>query len=310
MDEIDVKIFCEMGFKYYAYTGKNRRPSPKEIGAKLGLDEKTVWARVTRMEKEGFIQSYRAIPNPSLFRLPLLCTCGFRAPDVLAKQRAVQKLLLVQDILDIGDFLGETFGVNYVASSEEDAENRMNELSELIGVPSVPFIPPRRIPSASTTPNRLDWQLIKSLRSDAVKPTKDVAEELGITYRTAEYRISKLLEGQVFFVRAFINARDPKGIVLYSLFLELDEKVHDNVKRELLARNNRRLWFEFSPPSPIIVMNLFATSVGEAEDRLLESLSQPGVRSGSLTIIKGWIEPTSPSWIDEMVEQRISGKSA
>src|SRR3989442_6171461 len=170
MDEIDVKIFCEMGFKYYGYTGKNRRPSPKEIGIKLGLDEKTVRSRVSRMEKEGFIQSYRAIPNPCLFQLPLLCTCGFRAPDVLAKKHALQKLLQAPGILDVGDFLGETVRVDF-ASSEQDAERRIKELSELIGVPGMPFIPPRRFSSTTATPNRLDWQLIKALRHNAVKPT-------------------------------------------------------------------------------------------------------------------------------------------
>ncbi len=306
LDETDVKIFCEMGFKYYGYTGKNRRPSPKEIGAKLGLDEKTVRARVSRMEIEGFIQSYKAIPNPFLFQRPLLCTYGFRAPDVLAKQRALQKLLQVPDILDIGDFLGETVGVNFVASSEQAAEQKIKELSELIGLAGMPFIPPRSFPSTTAIPNRLDWQLIKALRHDAVRPTTEIAKELGITYRTAEYRISRLLEARAFFLRAFINARDPKGIVLYSLFLELDPQGHEGLRRELLERYRNRLWFEFSPPSPIIIMNLFATSVGEAEDKLLESLSQPGVRRGSLTIIKGWIEPTLPSWIDWLLEEKIA----
>jgi DNA-binding Lrp family transcriptional regulator len=308
MDEKDVKIFCEMGFKYYNYTGKNRRPSPKEIGAKLGLDEKTVWSRVRRMESEGFIQSYRAIPNPVLFGLPLLCTYGLRAPNVIAKRTATQKLREASGVLDIGDFLGETIGVTLVAASEEDATKRIKELSEQTGLPGMPFIPPRRFPTPTPTPNKLDWQLIKALRYNAIRPTSEVSEELTITHRTAEYRISRLLESQVLFVRAFINAKDPKGIILYSLYLELEEGAHEMAKRELLLKYKDRLWFEFSPPAPMLFMNLFATSIGEPEDELLETLSHPGVRSGSLTIIKGWIEPKAPSWIDRMVEDKIAAK--
>jgi len=308
MDEKDVKIFCEMGFKFYNYTGKNRRPSPKEIGAKLGLDEKSVWTRVKRMEKEGFIQSYQAIPNPILFGLPLLCTYGFRAPDIVTKQRATQKLRGASGILDIGDFLGETIGLTIVASSEDDAEKRIKELSERIGLPGMPFVPPRRFPTPTVTPNRMDWQLIKALRYNAVRPTVEVSRELGITYRAAEYHISKLLEAQVFFVRAFVNAKDPKGIVLYSLFLELDQMTHESVKRELIQRYKERLWFEFSPPTPVLILNLFATSVGEPEDKLLETLSHPGVRSGQLTIIKGWIEPNAPSWIDRFLEEKVKAQ--
>ncbi len=306
MDEEDVKIFCEMGFKYYSYAGKNRRPSPKEIGRQLGLDEKTVRKRVRSMEKEGFIQFYRAIPNPSLFDLPLLCTCGFRAQDILAKQQIVQKLLRAPYILEVGDFMGETIGVSLAALSEEDAQWKIKDLSSLAGVPSTPSFPPRRFPSPSVTPNRIDWELIRALRYDAIKPTNEIAAELGLTYRTAEYRISRLLDSQAFFVRAFVNASDSKGILFYSLFLELDEKVHERVKHELLDKHRGRLWFEFSPPVPLIILNMFATSVGEAEDNLLDALSHPGVRGGSLTLIKGMVEPVRPSWIDRLVEQRIS----
>jgi DNA-binding Lrp family transcriptional regulator len=193
-----------------------------------------------------------------------------------------------------------------VASSDEDAEKRIKEMSDHIGLPSMPFIPPRRFPSPAATPNKLDWQLIKALRYNSIRPTTEVAEELGITHRAAEYHISRLLESQVFFMRAFVNAKDPKGIVLYSLFLELDESAHEKVKGELLQKFKDRLWFEFSPPAPMIIVNLFATSVGEPEDRLLETLSHPGVRGGSLTIIKGWIEPNLPSWIDRSLEEKIT----
>jgi DNA-binding Lrp family transcriptional regulator len=308
MDEKDIRIFCEMGFKYYNYAGKNRRPSPKEIGKKLGLDEKTVRTRVKNMENDGFIESYRAVPNPCLFQLPLICTCGFRAPDIRAKQQALLKLRESPVILDIGDFLGESVGVILAASSEQDEQQRIQRLSELTGLPSMPFIPARRFPTPTTTPNRLDWQLIKSLRPSAIRPTREIADRLGITYRTAEYRISRLLESRVFFVRAFVNARDPKGIIIYSLFLELDDEGHERIKRKLLERYRDRLWFNFSPPSPVIILNMFSTSVGEAEDKLLNALSQQGVHGGSLIIVKGWIEPTQPSWIDQLVDQRIAAQ--
>ena len=307
MDDEDVKIFCEMGFKYYSYGGKNRRPSPKEIGRQLGLDEKTVRKRVRSMEKEGFIQFYRAIPNPSLFDLPFLCTCGFRAQDILTKQQTVRKLVRSPYVLEVGDFMGETIGVSLAALSELDAQEKIKELSELTGgVPTPPIFPPRRFPNPSITPNRIDWELIRALRYDAIKPTNEIAGELGLTYRTAEYRISRLLDSQVFFVRAFVDASDSKGILFYSLFLELDEKTHERIKRELLEKHHDRLWFEFSPPTPIIILNMFATSVGEAEDNLLDALSHPGVRGGSLTLIKGMVEPVRPSWIDRLVEQRIA----
>lgn len=60
-----------MGFKYYNYAGRHRRPSPSQIASKLGLDEKTVRLRTRRMERERFIEYYQAIPNLRLFGRPL-----------------------------------------------------------------------------------------------------------------------------------------------------------------------------------------------------------------------------------------------
>jgi hypothetical protein len=42
---LDVLILWEMSFKYFDYGGKQRRPIPKEIGSKLGVDERTVRLR-------------------------------------------------------------------------------------------------------------------------------------------------------------------------------------------------------------------------------------------------------------------------
>ncbi len=310
MDAKDVRIFCEMGFKYYNYTGKSRRPSPKEIGKKLGLDEKTVRSRTRRMEREGFIQYYQAIPNPSLFHLPLLCTVGFRTPGLLAKHEALVKLREAPGIVDIQDFLGETIGVSLAASSDQDSQQKVQGLSDLIGAPSFPFIPPRNFPNTTASPDKLDWQLIKALRYDATRQTKEIAKEIGATYRTVEYRISRLLDSRAFFMRAIVNARDPKGIVFYSVALELQVQSNDEqrVKSELRERYRDQLWWEFSPPGPMIILNMFATSVGEAEDKLLDALGRPRVRGGSISIFKSWIEPAKPSWIDHSIEEKIAAR--
>ena len=305
MDSTDVLIFCEMSFKYFDYPGKNRRPSPRLIGSKLGLDERTVRIRTRRMEHEGFIQYYQTIPNLCLFDRPVASLCNFRASSVSEKQRALEKARDVNDVIDISDFLGETFGITISGSSDEDLNKKAARIASQINMSQFQLTPPRQFPTPRRSMEKLDWQLVQSLRYDALRPTKEIADDLGITYRMAEYRLGKLFESLALSTRAIINARDPKGIIFYSLNLSLNAEKSTPIMRRLRASYGNRLWWHFNPPGPTVVLFLFATSIGRAEDDLLQALHSPGVRDGSLTVFKGWVEPRRPSWIDGQIGERI-----
>jgi DNA-binding Lrp family transcriptional regulator len=293
-----------MGYKYYGYTGRSRRPSPKEIGVKLGVDEKTVRLRTRKMEREGFIRYYQAIPNLGLFGRPLLCAYGFRAPTVLEKQNALRLLKDSDGVVDIADCLGEACGVTLSASSEEEAETMVKRMGESVGFPGMKLFPPRALSSVSSSLDGIDWAIMKALRYDALRRTDEVSDQLGLTYRTVEYRIAKLLDSQLLFIRAMINSGDSKGILFYFLVLELEDVTRADLKQEIMDAYSERTWLTFSPPGPMLVLNLFATSVGEPEDRLLEVQSRPGVKNASVTIFKGWVEPTRPNWIDKVLDLR------
>jgi DNA-binding Lrp family transcriptional regulator len=295
-----------MGYKYYGYTGRSRRPSPKEIGKKLGVDEKTVRLRTRKMEREGFIQYYQAIPNLRLFGRPLLCAYGFRAPTVAEKQNALRLLKDSDGIIDIADCLGEMCGVTLAASSEDEAETAVQGLEKSMGFPGMKLIPPRAFSSVSASLDKTDWAIMKALRYDALRRTEDVSEQLRLTYRTVEYRIEKLLGTQLLFIKAMINSRDSKGILFYSLALELEDATRSDLKQEIMATHSERTWLAFSPPGPMLVLNMFASSIGEPEDRLLETLSRRGVKGASVTIFKGWIEPTRPNWIDRILDEKAA----
>jgi DNA-binding Lrp family transcriptional regulator len=305
LDTIDVLIFCEMSFKYFDYAGKNRRPSPTQIGEKLGIDEKTVRLRTRRMERDGFIQYYQAVPNLSLFNRPLACLCNFQATDIMAKQRALERLRSAEDIIDIADYLGENFGVTISASTQNDAHNTARRIAEQIGIDRFVLLPPRHFSTPQKTLDKLDWQIVRSLRYNALKQIKDIASEIAVTHRMADYSIKKLFESHALSTRAIINARDPKGIIFYSLNLTIDESTRDSITRKLRELYGERMWWSFLPPGPTTILLLFATSIGKAEDDLLEALNKPGVQSGSLAIFKGWIEPEKPSWIDNRLREKI-----
>ncbi len=62
-----------------------------------------------------------------------------------------------------------------------------------------------------------------------------------------------------------------------------------------------------TPSSSIIVVSLFGFTLGEPEKAVVETLQMEGVRRCSLFILKEVIEPRRSSWVDALIERKISG---
>lgn len=306
VDRTDIQIFCEMGYKNLDYATRSRRPSPRRIGRRLNLHERTIRRRVRKMEKEGFIESYESLPNFEAVGLPLSCVCSFRASDLVIKHESMKNLRgQAEGVIEVVDYVGDRVVVNVAAANEHEARARFADIAgPLQATQSTPF-PPRPFPACQRSPSRLDWRLIQAMRYDALRPTDMIAEDVGITSRMAEYRMGKLLASRALLVRAILNPRNPDGVIFYSVFLGLEEGHADWVKRELSAKYRDRIWSVFSLPGFEVVFNLFATSVLEADDDLLAALSLPGVKGGELAFIKGRLEPAKPNWVDRLLEEQV-----
>jgi hypothetical protein len=121
----------------------------------------------------------------------------------------------------------------------------------------------------------------------------------------AEYRVTKLLESKVFFIRAMIDARRQQGITFYILTIFVDPTRQAAVLDELKKAHGEKLWLVLTPKEGVIVGNLFSHTVGEPEEALVRALKLEGAKQGSLVILKEWIEPERPNWIDQLIEEKI-----
>lgn len=315
LDATDVRIFCEMGLKYTDYNMFSRRHiSPTAIGRKLRLtqglrlDEKTIRLRVKKMEDEGFIKYYQAIPNVALFGLKSLAYYRFEAADVASKYEALQRFQGEAPAIEIGDWVGSHFMALLAGPSAEETEETAHMLGERLKLEVSPT--PGGSRSAMEmllSPNKLDWQMLARLRYDALCSPRGVAKELSITPRMAEYRISKLLNSRVFFVKAMINPQKQQGIIFYGLVLLVDETKQDALIRDFRNRYHDKIWLVLSE-SGMMMLGLFASSIGEPDADLLSTLQVPGVYGGFVAIFKEWFEPDRPNWIDRLVEARIGDK--
>lgn len=305
-----MRIFCEMAFKGLDYDSfTDRRVSPLAIGRKLGLDEKTVRVRVKKMEDDGFIKYYQAVPNLALFGVKNLNSYRLEAVNITTKHRIVENIQQVPYIVEAVDYLGQVVSVSIAGASPKEIEevasilvNRFELTKMNLGV--------RAAKEPHSSPDKLDWQIIQKLRYDALCNAKDLAQELSITPRMVEYRITKLLDSNALLIRAIINTQKQEGLIFYELEMLVEESKQFAVVKRLSEMYGEKLWSIRTSEGGVLLANLFGFTLAEPEEAAVKALEYDGVRSCSLLIFKEIIEPKRPNWIDTLIERKISSSKS
>ncbi len=309
MDAKDVRIFCEIAFKGLDYDSfTDRRVSPLAIGRKLGLDEKTVRVRVKKMEDDGFIKYYQAMPSLALFQLKIMNTYRSEALNIATKHRVIEHVQELPFIVETVDYLGHAVSVCISAASFEEIDQLASGLANRFEL--YKWILGRHIIKEPVlVADRLDWQIIQELRYDALSSIKVLSESLSITPRMVEYRIKKLLGSGMLLVRAIINSQKQQGLIFYELEMSVDEtKQYDVIKRigEIYVE---KLWSVRTLAAGVLLANFFAFTLAEPEEAYVNTIKLEGVRSCSLFIFKETVEPKRPSWMDDLIGQKIGSSS-
>ena len=310
MDAKDVRIFCEIAFKGLDYDSfTDRRVSPLAIGRKLGLDEKTVRVRVKKMEDDGFIKYYQAMPSLALFQLKNMNTYRFEALNIATKHRVIQYIQELPFIVEAIDYLGQIVSVSISGTSSGEIDQVASGLANRFEL--YKWILGSRIMKESVSvADRLDWQIIQELRYDALSGVKELSESLSMTPRMVEYRIKKLLGSGMLLVRAITNSQKQQGLIFYELEMSVDEtKQYDIIKRlsEIYAE---KLWSVRTLAAGVVLGNFFAFTLAEPEEAYVNTLKLGGVRSCSLFIFKETVEPKRPNWMDRLIEQKIASSKS
>ena len=309
MDAKDVRIFCEIAFKGLDYDSfTDRRVSPLAIGRKLGLDEKTVRVRVKKMEDDGFIKYYQAMPSLALFQLKNMNTYRFEALNIATKQRVIEHIQELTYIVEAIDYLGQVVSVSITGTSSEEIDRVASGLANTFELYKW-ILGSRIIKKPVSVADRLDWQIIQELRYDALSGIKVLSESLSITPRMVEYRIKKLLASEMLLVRAIINSQKQQGLIFYELEMSVDETKRYEVIKRLSEIYAEKLWSVRTLAAGVLLANFFAFTLAEPEEAYVNTLKLEGVRSCSLFIFKETVEPKRPNWMDGLIEQKIASSS-
>ncbi|MCD6037875.1 MAG: hypothetical protein K0S67_1763, partial [Nitrososphaeraceae archaeon] len=272
------------------------------------LDEKTVRVRVKKMEDDGFIKYYQAMPSLALFQLKNMNTYRFEALNIATKHRVIEHVQELPFIVEAIDYLGQVVSVSITGTSSKEIDQVASGLTNRFELYKW-ILGSHIIKEPVSVADRLDWKIIQELRYDALSGVKELSESLSITPRMVEYRIKKLLGSDMLLVRAIINSQKQQGLIFYELEMSVDETKRYEVIKRLSEIYAEKLWSIRTLAAGVLLANFFAFTLAEPEEAYVNTLELEGVRSCSLFIFKETVEPKRPNWMDDLIEQKIASSS-
>ncbi len=206
MESLDLRLLRAQ-FLDQAYTIRGVFPRSSAVGLAraTGASRITVSRRLARWRADGFWNGIVTYPNPDAlgarFQLqPLLLQSG---RDQSRVETAIREMLEPLLTFQMEGF----YGALTLTEPPADAARRQRALEKVSGCHLV--TPPFEIPfPASTlglTPR--DWRILRSLRRSTELDWARAADEAGITLRSLERRVDRLMRANAIFFQPLLDFR-------------------------------------------------------------------------------------------------------
>lgn len=307
MDGVDISILRTIGMRPYGELPKDSRVfKPSFIAKKIGIEPKTVKARLKQMEKNGVICFYQVYPN---FRHLNVRGAGylFSIENEEQKLNAINRLEMVDRILEAHNFLGKELCIDLSYVNDFDLEKKLRLLSEFTGdFKPVPFYH-RHMPPVDRVLSLLDWRILKALRYNALQPLGKVAVQLKVSKKTVKRRVERMAkEGSVFIVPC-IDLSKAQGMLLFELLVYTNQKADNVTIKEILNATKNHYVYHYVPASNALGnfdMILFAQSAAEIGFLKKNVSKLQGVAKVDALLLQGWFDYTK--WIDFAIDEQIN----
>ncbi len=313
MDRLDLGILRELSRDQVIWFGRlDPRLSAAEIARKLGVDRGTVGARLRAWERSGFLRGHEVVPSPLLFGAAFAggSVC---VGDVAVKPRILQDLALVPGLVSAVDPVGPWMSLLYVFEDRGVLERSRQLLLRLEGIreatPCVPF----RAPVPVVEPSRLDWRILKVLRTRASQRLSDIASEAHVSTKTLSRRLERLIRGRtVWYLPLLDFTRYTKATVtrlLVTLKGDVDsQRIAESIRARLPGMTqivDARAMTDGVEASPrILDVGAHFDSVGEVEDRQRDIRALAGVEDVEVLFPRRFY--VYPAWFDEHIRQELT----
>jgi DNA-binding Lrp family transcriptional regulator len=192
LDGLDVAILRELTQAQMVLPARpGIGPTNREISRKLKLPPATTRYRIRKMYASGVIRGSSILMNPGLLGLKY----GAYVVDVSAllhKPAVVERLKRVEGTLFLHDFIDSLIWVGFLYENDQALSSKLEEIKEIAGAEGlfsrIPY------PRCKASMNHSEAKLILHLLRGRFESYAGLASELGISIRTLQRTLSKLIE--------------------------------------------------------------------------------------------------------------------
>ena len=236
MDRIDIRI---LGQLHRGVSKLGFEPDIKRLygrmAKKLALDEDTVRKRVERLESTGVIRGWQLVVNPDALALRTYALRMVIDPQIRVDE-AVRRIRLVNGTFSIGRDTDNAFSMSVVCENEQAFRKRVELICELTrGKELGAYLVPQRRTEVEPTP--VDWQIIRMLRPDPLVPYSRVAGRLGLSSKTVQRRIARLVRANVISFVIDVDFSRMEGALSASLIAHYaDGRFQDEVEKGIFTK--------------------------------------------------------------------------
>jgi len=282
----------------------NGRSSYSSIARSVGLSTSSVIARVNNMLKEGIIDRFFTMVN--------LASLGYRVIHMIVKHNGnehelIKRLSSVGYVFMIVTCLGD-FSV--FALAVNGVHNRINKGYYTL---LEQYVKPNRILYITTVkarPKRLvynDLRIMKYLAKDPRAKVKDIARELGISIKTVERRLSRMIKDDIIKFTIIINP-SLKNFINFIMVIRVSNsnKNNNNITSNIMQGlenmlSNNLLMPLIHASHDTLVAVLHAYNTDEINMLLKEVKVLEGVKDVEFFIVQKIVSDDCSKLIDEII---------
>ncbi|TXT64185.1 MAG: hypothetical protein BAJALOKI1v1_600019 [Promethearchaeota archaeon] len=266
MDQIDLSIVKQLLV--------NCRKTYREIAESLDLSTNAIYSRVQNMINKHMIIAFTAKPSLLYLKGLNVLICGDSSNT---------------DILNISKKLGQDEHIYFVGNASGNylyIDGYLRDISELhqytsttsnVAQISEPLVAIRTVPYRIIEKplKSLDFKILKSLRDNARKPISEIAEEVGISAKTAAKYIDRMMEYHL--VEFSINfAPRTEGIIVSSFHIYLPPKDDFSIQYQKINQkySDNILYLQIFSNIPNLIIITALTSSNEETANLYSRLQE------------------------------------
>jgi len=207
-DDLDIRIIRALASPHSFQW--DVRISYARVAAGLDVDEETVRSRLKRMNDARFLRGWQLVLNPVLLGRDAAIV-ELRVAEAVSKSEVISRLKLLEGVMLIDDFYGRELAVLTLYENTATLERQVQLFASLCRCPTAVSWK-LGFPRCELTPTGTDWRIMQALRRTGRARLSDVARRLRLSTRTVKRRLTRLVEGNAFYLDPILDVGKVGGV--------------------------------------------------------------------------------------------------